>query len=98
MKNPNLKPVKDGEENYTYSIPLCISAQNLADFTELVRIYKKQIAGKKILIENYGVAVVPMHDQAGNIAVMAAPTLYIEHECTQDEFNSWKFSQNLQKQ
>jgi hypothetical protein len=56
----------------------------------------KLFAENKVLFHTIGIAFIPMPSQAG-IGLMGVPYIYAEIEATEEEYNSWKFQQNLNR-
>lgn len=80
------------KENQKYwSIPMIIQNNDLVQFHSELRKAEQQY---KIIRKRIGVNVVPVKQGLQN-ALMAVPYAYIEFECTESEYKSWKFNQSL---
>lgn len=80
----------------TFSIPVLISNPDVVAFKEQV---DEACKDKIILKKRIGISIVPFHNQRiGQMGLMNVPYCYLEYECTEAEYNSWKFQTNLNNQ
>lgn len=75
----------------TFTIIHIITDNDLVSFKEKVQ---KYCEGKTILKKRYNVTAIPIPQQGG-LGIMSVPSCLIIHECTEQEWKTWKFGSKL---